>query len=302
MAHHHHHHHETDLRSGRLFWAIGINLFLTIAQVLGGLLSGSLSLLADALHNFSDAFSLLIALAARKISLRPSDEKRTYGYGRAEIIGALINSVILVVIGLYLAGQAIHKFFHPNPIDGEVVILIAGLAFLVDFGTTLLTFSASKDNLNIKAAFLHNLADALGSLGVIVSGILILKYDAYFVDAIITFLISVFILFHAFKVVQEAIIILMQSVPADIQVDHIKETLQEVAHVKSAHHIHIWQLNEKRKFLEAHIVLDTEEMFDLKPVKEEIRDKLREHFNIKHSTLEFETLPEYHLVCAKTKH
>lgn len=173
----HNHHHAEDMGDRRLLIAIIINMLLTLAQVIGGIVSGSLSLIADALHNFSDAASLLIAWVARKIGRQPADHFRTFGYKRAEVIATLINLVSLVIIGIYLIYEAIWRTFEPQVIEGWTVVIVASVALVIDIATAILTFTMSKNSMNIKAAFLHNVSDALASVGVIIAGTLILLYQ-----------------------------------------------------------------------------------------------------------------------------
>lgn len=189
----HDHHHGSDLGTRRLAWAVAINLLLTAAQVIGGVLSGSLSLVADALHNFSDAAGLLLALVARRISKRPADEQRTFGYGRAEVVGGLINLTSIMVIAGYLLIEAVTRTFDRPEVDGWMVVIVAGFALVVDAATALLTYSMSKGSVNIKAAFLHNIADALASVAVIITGTLIILFDWYWTDIVATIGISVYI-------------------------------------------------------------------------------------------------------------
>ena len=169
--HHHHNAPESDL--GLLF-AVGINVLLTLAQVIGGIISGSLSLIADALHNLSDAASLGIALFARKISRRPADESKSFGYQRAEVIAALINLTLLITVSLYLIYEAVWRIVEPQVVAGLIIVLVAGVALIIDIITALITYRLSKSSMNMKAAFLHNLSDALTSIGVIIAGALIL--------------------------------------------------------------------------------------------------------------------------------
>lgn len=159
------------LGENRLWWAVGVNVLLTIAQVIGGIISGSLSLVADALHNLSDAASMFIALIAIRIGRKPPDQFKTFGYKRAETIAALINLTALIIIGCFLIVEAIKRFFSPEPIEGWTVVLVACIALVVDVITALLTYSQSESSMNIKAVFLHNVSDALASIGVIVTGV-----------------------------------------------------------------------------------------------------------------------------------
>ena len=185
-----------DRRVAVAIWANGI---LTVAQIVGGIISGSLALIADAIHNFSDMASLVIAFGARKISRRPADGQMTFGYQRIEIVAALINYTTLIVIGLYLLYEAAMRFADPQPVEGWLIVIIAGIALVVDAATALLTYTMSKSSVNIRAAFLHNVADALGSIAVIVAGTLILLYDWRLIDPIVTVMIAGYILWQSFR-------------------------------------------------------------------------------------------------------
>jgi len=284
------HHHEVDESMGdrRLALAIIVNMLLTIAQVVGGIVSGSLSLIADALHNFSDAASLLIAWVARKIGRQPADHFRTFGYKRAEVIATLINLVSLVIIGLYLISEALWRIHEPQIIEGWIVVIVAGIALVIDIATAVLTYSMSKRSMNIRAAFLHNVSDALASVGVIIAGTLILLYQTYWVDTLITLLIAAYVLYQAATMLPETINILMQGMPDGLVVDDIVKLMEQTKNVTNVHHIHIWQLDEHNNALEAHIVVD--DFSQIETVKSVIKNQLSEKYSIKHSTLEFEEL------------
>ena len=172
-----HSHGEENLSDRQLIFAVAINVLLTVAQIIGGIVSGSLALIADALHNFSDAASLGLAWFARKIGRRPADKLMTFGYAQGEVVAALINLTTLLIIGFYLLVEAINRFADPQPVEGWLIVIIAGIALIVDAVTAALTYAMSKSSVNIRAAFLHNVADALGSVAVIVAGTLILLYD-----------------------------------------------------------------------------------------------------------------------------
>lgn len=244
-----------ELSDGRLFWAVAINMLLTAAQIVGGIVSGSLSLIADALHNFSDAGSLLLALVARRISRRPADEEKTFGYNRAEVIGALINLTTLVLIGLYLIYEAVMRYFEPQEISGWIVVIVAGIALAIDIGTAILTYTLSKRSINIKAAFLHNVSDALASVGVIIAGTLILLYDWYIVDSFVTLIIAGYVLYQGCSSLPRAINILMQAVPPDIDRSEVIASMLEIHGVRGVHHVHIWEIDEHHRSMEAHIVV-----------------------------------------------
>ena len=267
---------------------MAVNLGLTIAQVIGGILAGSLALIADALHNFSDAISLVIAFGARKIARRPADAAMTFGYGRVEIVAALINYTTLIVIGLYLTSEAVMRFIEPQGVDGWIVIIVAAIALVVDAVTALLTFALSKQSINIRAAFLHNVADALGSIAVIVAGTLILLYDWRLVDPIVTLLIAGYILWQSFREIGPVIRILMLGSPPDIETARVLERIATVEGVQDVHHAHFWQRDEHRNAVDAHLVIAQGAWQRADDVKARVKALLREEFEIDHSTLEIE--------------
>lgn len=285
---HGHDHGTKDLSDARLMWAIVVNVLLTAIQVIGGIVSGSLSLVADALHNLSDAGALGLALVARRVSRRPGDADRTFGYGRAEIIGALINLTALILIGIYLIYEAVTRYFAPQPIAGWIVVIVAGGALLVNAGTALLTYSLSKQSLNVRAAFLHNVSDALASVGVIIAGALILLYDLYIADAVATIVIAGYVLYQGFGSLPRVINILMQGTPPDISRADVVAAMEEIEGVTGVHHVHIWEIDEHNRSLEAHVVVAETEFSELERIKAALKEQLRTRFDIGHSTLEFE--------------
>jgi cobalt-zinc-cadmium efflux system protein len=284
------HHHHIDPATGdtRVFLAIAVNLGLTVVQVIGGILSGSLSLIADALHNFSDAISLVLAFGARKIARRPRDEIMTFGYGRIEVVAALINYTTLIVIGLYLSYEAVLRFVEPQPVVGWVVVIVAGIALVVDIVTAMLTYAMSKESMNIRAAFLHNVADALGSVAVIVAGTLILLFDWWLVDPIVTLMIAGYILWQSFREIGPVIRVLMLGSPPDIATDAVLAAIRDVDGVKDVHHVHFWQMNEHHAALDAHVVVESGMWKNADAIKAAVKEKLRSDFALAHTTLELE--------------
>ncbi len=288
MGQAHHHHVDPEAGDRRVIAAVAVNLGLTVAQVVGGVLSGSLALIADALHNFSDAISLVIAFGARKIARRPSDGAMTYGYGRVEVVAALVNYTTLIVIGLYLAYEAAMRFLDPEPVAGWIVVIVAGVALAVDLVTAALTWSMSKASVNIRAAFLHNVADALGSVAVIVSGALILLFDWRLIDPFVTLLISGYILWQALREIGLVIRILMLGSPPDIETGAVIDAIRQVDGVAGAHHAHFWLLDEHRAALDAHVVVEAGRWSEADAIKARVKARLSERFGISQTTLELE--------------
>ncbi len=295
MAHsHHHHHHHIDPKSGdgRMALAVGVNILLTVAQIIGGILSGSLALIADALHNLSDALSLFIAFFARKIARRPADDIMTFGYGRAEVVAALINYTSLIIVGLWLAFEAVMRFLDPQPVEGWLVVGLAGLALVIDLVTAWLTFRMAKDSVNIRAAFLHNVADALGSVAVIAAGIAILVFDWLWIDPAITLLIAAYILWMAWGEMGGVIRILMLGVPEHLSLHDVKASIMAVEGVTDLHHLKLWSAQEHETALSAHIVIAQSAWGNVAWIRQNIRTTLHDVHGIEMVTLELETAPE----------
>ncbi|GAA5081763.1 cation diffusion facilitator family transporter [Roseibacterium beibuensis] len=289
MPHDHGHAHiDPDSGDRRVAIAIWANGLLTVAQIVGGILSGSLALIADALHNFSDMASLVIAFAARKIARRPADERMTFGYGRVEIVAALINYTTLIVIGFYLIYEGGMRMIDPPEVMGWTVVILGGIALVVDTLTAMLTYSMQKGSVNIRALFLHNLSDALASVAVIVGGTLIILYEMRWVDPAITIGIALYILYLSFTEIGGPIRTLMLGSPPDIDGNDVVRAIQSVDGVVDVHHVHLWQMQEHAAALDCHIVVEREWMGEADKIKENVKSVLHERLSIEHSTLEFE--------------
>src|SRR6056297_2856077 len=241
-----------DRRVSIAIWANGL---LTVAQIVGGILSGSLALIADALHNFSDMASLVIAFVARKIARRPADERMTFGYGRIEIVAALINYTTLILVGFYLIYEGGMRMIDPPEVAGWTVVMLGGVALAVDALTAMLTYSMQKDSVNIRALFLHNLSDALASVAVIAGGALIILYDMRWVDPAITIGIALYILYLALTEIGGPVRTLMLGSPPDIDSDAVIEAMRSVEGVVDVHHVHLWQMHEHEAALDCHVVV-----------------------------------------------
>ena len=283
-------HAHIDPKSGdkRVAIAIWANGLLTVAQIAGGILSGSLALIADALHNFSDMASLVIAFAARKIARRPADTRMTFGYGRVEIVAALINYTTLIVIGLYLLYEGAMRFVDPVEVGGWTVVILGAVALVVDALTAGLTWSMQKGSVNIRALFVHNLSDALASVAVIVGGTLILLYDVTWVDPAITLGIAGYILYLAVTEIGGPIRTLMLGSPPDLDNEAVIGAVRGVEGVADVHHVHLWQMEEHEAALDTHVVVEDAAWDRLEDVKRAIKARLEDEFGIGHSTLEFE--------------
>lgn len=289
--HGHHHHHGEGQTEGRLWISIILNFIITVAEFVGGIISGSLALLSDALHNLNDTVSLVISLIARKISKKEANREKTFGYKRAEIIGAFINLITLVIIALFLIKEGVERFYNPQPIDGMVMFIVAIIGLLGNVITAVLLYRSSKENLNIRSAYIHIMSDAFSSVGVIIAGFLIIQYKVYVIDTILTLIIAGYILWHSYYMLRKTTNILMESTPTNIEIPDVQQAMTEIRGVLDIHHLHVWRLDEKNILLESHVVIDEDNMPQMETIKSSIKSLLSSNFDIHHSTLEFEFEP-----------
>jgi len=289
MAHVHTHAHDGSRR--RLLLSIGLNLLISVAEIVGGLLSGSLALLSDAVHNLNDTASLGVSYVAHRLTRRQPNARKTFGYRRAEIVGAFVNLVTLVVIALFLVKEAIDRLLAPQPIDAPVMLTVATIGLLANVLTAALLHQDAHASLNIRSAFLHIVSDAVSSVAVILGGIAILLRGAYWVDPVITIGIAVYIAFLSLKLLRQTTHILMEGTPENLDPRHIAADLRQMAHVRDVHHVHIWQLDEHHLAFEAHVVVDEADLPRMEQIKRALKQRLREQYGIGHVTLEFESHP-----------
>ncbi len=296
--HHHGHHHARLSADGRLTWAAAINGLLTIAQLIGGIASGSLALIAEAIHNFSDAAAFVMALAAQKIGRRKPDAQYTYGYHKIETLSAFTNLLILICISLWLVVEAIIRFFNPSPIMAETIIGVSLLALLVNGATVVLTRRDAKHSRNVRAAYLHNLGDTLSTIGVIIGGFFILEFGWVWLDPLLTLFISAYIIWHTLQDFPDVVRILIDGKPVGVDMDAVSKAMTDIDGVENVHHLHIRYLNEHEYALEGHIV--TEDAMHEDSIRANIKTLLTK-FKITHSTLEFERVNCGNADCSATK-
>ena len=285
----HGHSHDKDASTTRLVFAIIFNFLITAAEFVAGLVSGSLALLADAAHNLNDTASMGITLAARKVAAREADERRTFGYERAELIGAFINLTTLVLIALYLLVEAGRRFFDPREIDGSLMLIVGAITLAGNVATAFVLYKPSRGSLNVKSAFVHIVADALGSVAVIVGGLVIMRTGWTLIDPLLTALIACYILVHSYGMLRETTSILMESAPEGFDLDGMTAALGQMDGVRDVHHVHVWRLDEQRVALEAHVAVEgITELCDLDALKSRLKQRLAEDFGVGHATLELE--------------
>ncbi len=272
----------------RLLITVLLNLFITVTEVIGGIISGSLALISDALHNFSDAISVIISYIAIRLKEKDSSSKHTFGFKRAEILAAVINSSVLVIISIYLFYEAILRFQNPEPIKGILMTVVASIGLTANITGTLLLKRDAKTSMNIRSSYFHLLSDAVSSVAVILGGLAITFWNMYWLDPILTILIAVYITRESFKILSDAIHVLMEGAPPDISIQKIQSEVEKLERVENIHHVHIWTVGENDVHLEAHI--DVADMMISKSniLGEQIEALLKTKFGINHITLQFE--------------
>jgi len=284
-----HSHQNTEIKGNRLLAATLLNLIISVAEIVGGILSNSLSLISDAFHNLSDGLAILIAWIANRISKRPSNLKRTFGYKRIEILAALLNAVILVVISIYLFYEAVKRIMEPEAVEGGLMMIIAGIGLLANLVAVILLRSDSTKNINVKAAYLHLLGDTLTSVAVIIGGILIYFFRIYWIDPVITIVIGLYILKETWGILKQTNDILMQGVPDGINLEIIRNDLEGIPEIANIHHVHVWNLDDHSIHFECHVDLKADYLISAtNTIQEKIESILLEKYQIGHVTIQFE--------------
>ncbi|MBA7535205.1 Cadmium, cobalt and zinc/H(+)-K(+) antiporter [subsurface metagenome] len=286
MSHNHTHNH---FKEKYLIITMILNFIITLVEVIGGLLSGSLSLLSDALHNFSDGISVIVTFIALRLSKRENTLKNTFGYKRAEILAALFNSSFLIIISFFLFKEAYLRIQHPQNIDSKIMIAVALVGLAANTISVFLLKPGSKDNMNIRSAYLHLFSDSLSSLGVIIGGILIYYFNITIVDPILTFAIGAYVLKEGFDIIKQSINILMEKTPVRINILKIKEVIEKIPEVDNLHHVHTWQINDKEFLFEGHIDIKKDiNLSKTEKIRSDINSTLSNKFGINHTTLQLE--------------
>lgn len=272
-----------------MVWAFLLNFLIALVEIAGGLVSSSLSLVSDALHNIGDAASILLAWMAHRIGKRPSTARKTFGYKRVEILAALLNGVILMGTTIFLIYQAIRRLSEPMEINGPVMLTVAVIGLAANVVAAIILHRDSGHNLNVKAAYLHLLSDTLSSVAVILGALLIIFLDIYWVDTLITFIISIYILYQAWKIIRQTTDILMQSTPQGINLQEIRKELESLKGISNIHHIHAWNLDDHAIHFECHVELERDiRLSEVESIHHAVHELLEERYHIHHITIQFE--------------
>ena len=287
-SHSHNHSHNTESLSGRnLLISIFLNILITAAQVVGGVLSGSLALLSDALHNFSDVISLVVSYVANKLVKKKASLQKTFGYKRAEILAAFINASTLIIVAVLLIIEAIKRFQNPQEIESSLVIWLSIIAILGNGFSVLLLKKDAETNMNLKSAYVHLLTDMMASVAVLVGGLLMKFYQVFWVDSVLTFLIAIYLIWMGYDLLKSSTKVLMLFTPEEIPIDEIVKEINGLEAIKNVHHIHVWQLNEDEIHFEAHIDFHQNiSLSEFDEILHKVEDILFHKFEINHVNIQ----------------
>ncbi len=285
----HLHHSIESGKENRLVISIALNCMITAVQVIGGVVSGSLALLSDALHNFSDAISLVVSFIALRLSKRGNSETSTFGHKRAEILAALFNASTMIIVSFFLFKEALHRLGSPSNVDSVLMMVIAGVGLAANVVSAFLLKKDAHDDMNMRSAYLHLFIDAMSSVAVMAGGFCILLFKTYWIDPVLTIFIGLYVLKGGFNLVGESVHILMQNTPKGIDIKTIQNEIERVEGVSNIHHVHVWSVTERDIHFEAHVNLKEDmRLSESCVVRAKIEEILNHAFGIEHSTIQIE--------------
>lgn len=281
---HEHHHHEVSGKG--LWWTILLNMAITLAEGIGGLISGSMALISDATHNFSDVLSLIISYVANRLTLRKATSAQTYGYKRSEILAAFINSTTLIVLAIFIMVEGIQRFFVSETIDAQWVIWLAVASILVNGLSVLIIRNDAKGNMNIRSSLLHLFSDMMTSVAVLLGGLAMKYLQWYWIDALFSILIALYLLYSSWDILKSSLKIMMQFTPDDVNVDDLVANISKISGIKNMHHVHLWQIDEHDMMLEAHVDMEKDFVIsEFEKILEKIKQVL-DGYNIHHINIQ----------------
>ncbi|MDD5712520.1 MAG: cation diffusion facilitator family transporter [Smithellaceae bacterium] len=282
-------HHREASWGRRLLITMALNLIIPIIQIVGGVISGSMALISDALHNLSDFTSALISYLALRMGRRGPTFSQTFGYKRLEVFAAALNAILLCGVGIFIFVESAKRFLHPQPVTSTIVIWVALVGFVANLASTVLLHAGAQENLNIRGVFLHMLSDALMSLAVFFLGIVWLFKPWYRLDPIASWVIMAIIIYGAWKILRDTFVILMNATPSGIDLTAIQREIEAVEGITAIHHLHIWNMSAEEIALAAHVIVPDQMLSKVDELAVEVSELLLCRFNIVHPVLQFET-------------
>jgi cobalt-zinc-cadmium efflux system protein len=279
--------HETKNNDGEIKFGLVLNTLFTIVEFGFGIFTGSLALIADASHNLTDTFTLSVSFVANRISRREANDSKTFGYGRATILAALLNSSVMLAVAGFIAFEAIQRLQHPTAIEGGIVAIVAAVGIAVNGAIALVLFKHRQD-LNMRSAFIDMAFDTLSSLGAVVAGLIILFTGVQYVDSIVGLLIAALLLYNTLKILKEAVHILLEGTPADLDITAVTEAIQTTDMVVKVDDLHVWAIRSGYNALSCHIAIDERQLPHSRKIVETVKNMLRQSYDIQHATIEVE--------------
>lgn len=285
--------HVHDIKTGSVLkWSTALMLALALAEGVAGYLSGSLALLSDAGHNFTDALALILAWFAFYVQSKPANESKTYGYPRAGVLSAFVNALLLVAIALYVFYEAYHRLLLPHAVNAQWMMVVGGIGFLVDAGVSVALLRQIRGDVNVRTAFVHTAADAISTLGIVIGGWLIARTGIQQIDPLLGFLIGGLILWSSVGIIRETLNILLEGSPRGIKLDAVVSAMRGVEGVQGVHDVHIWSLGSQHHAMSCHVAIADIPPSESNEILRRINDLLDREYHISHTTIQFE-----HIVC-----
>lgn len=282
-------HHNGNMSDTKFAGVTALNAIITIVEFVGGIVSGSLGLISDAFHNMEDTLSIVLSFVAHLIGKKDNNERQTFGYQRAEILAAFVNSAILIAITIVLIIEGIQRLGHPQKIDGGIMLTVSIVGLAANLFSMLLMEADSHHNLNIKATFLHMAADTLSSVGVIIAALLIKFFNWIWADPVLTLITAAWIMKESYGVIKQTVSILMEAAGPNIDLPQVQQTLMQIPDIVNVHHVHLWRIDENLVAFDAHInVRSNETIEQLEELYQRIEQLLKEKYGINHVTLQAE--------------
>jgi len=283
-----HEHQRTDTSNdGSIKFGLFLNTSFTIVEFVFGVLTGSLALIADAAHNLTDTFTLTVSFVANRLARREANESKTYGYGRATILAALLNASVMLAVAVFIVVEAIQRLQHPQSIEGGVVAAVAFVGILVN-GSIAYVLSKNRKDLNMRSAFVDMTFDALSSAGAVIAGLVILFTDIQWIDSAIGLVIAALLVYNTLKILREAVQILLEGTPKDLDIGEVTNAIGAHDKVLKVDDMHVWAIRSGYNALSCHIVIDEIELIKSRKIVEQVKQLLREEYGLQHATIEVE--------------
>jgi cobalt-zinc-cadmium efflux system protein len=281
------HNHDTQNNDGSIKFGLVLNTGFTIVEFIFGILTGSLALIADAAHNLTDTFTLSVSFIANRLARREANDSKTFGYGRATILAALLNASVMLAVAAFIVIEAIQRLGNPHPVEGGVVAVVAFVGILVN-GSIAIVLSKNRKDLNMRSAFIDMAFDALSSLGAVIAGLVIWLTGITWVDSAVGLVIAALLVYNTLKILREAVQILLEGTPKDLDIAAITQAITDTDKVLSVDDMHVWAIRSGYNALSCHIAIDETELKDSRSIVEVVKAKLRKDYDIQHATIEVE--------------